>query len=110
MLKQQILIVVVLGLLFTSVVEGNARVHKEKPIHTRALNIENEYTKWIRWMGTLSHSLYKPAKNKLLPSSYLVVDPIDGVGDFTSAQEAIDSLPLFNIFRVVIKINAGVYE
>ena len=39
-----------------------------------------------------------------------MVDPIDGVGDFTSAQEAIDSLPLFNIFRVVIKINAGEYE
>ncbi|GLJ43824.1 hypothetical protein SUGI_0912450 [Cryptomeria japonica] len=111
MLKQQIMIVVVFGIvLFISLVEANATVHKEKPVHTRALNIQDEYTKWIRWMGTLNHSLYKPAKNKVFPSSYLVVDTTDGVGDFTSVQEAIDSLPLFNVVRVVIKINAGVYK
>ncbi|KAH9297712.1 hypothetical protein KI387_029394 [Taxus chinensis] len=102
------IIIVVVGV---SVVESlHTTGHKRKPVHTRALNLQAEYTKWIRWIGTLRHSLYKPAKNLLVPSFYLVVDTTEGVGDFTSVQEAIDNLPFINIVRVVIKINAGIYQ
>uniref|UniRef100_A0A804QQR4 Pectinesterase n=1 Tax=Zea mays TaxID=4577 RepID=A0A804QQR4_MAIZE len=45
----------------------------------------------------------------LLPARTLVVDRRPGAGDFTSIQAAVDSLPLINLARVVIRVNAGTY-
>lgn len=74
------------------------------------LKIESEFTDWVKEVGNVGRSgRFRAAKNKFVPSFYIVVDPVDGVGDFTSVQGAIDSLPLFNIVRALIKINAGVY-
>lgn len=88
----------------------NFPVARSSPKRSQRLKIESDFTKWVRQMGNMGHSgRFKPAMNKFVPSFYIVVNPVDGVGDFTSVQAAIDSLPLINIVRVVIKINAGVY-
>lgn len=70
---------------------------------------EQEFMKWVKFVGTLNHSVFSMAKNKLFPSFTKTVDKRKGAGDFTSIQAAIDSLPFINLLRVVIKVHAGVY-
>ncbi|XP_057967358.1 probable pectinesterase 53 [Malania oleifera] len=70
---------------------------------------EQQFMKWVRFVGSLRHSFFKIAKNKLIPSTTLTVDKNPATGDFTSIQDAIDSLPLFNVLRVLIKVHAGIY-
>nr|GMC96228.1 probable pectinesterase 53 [Ipomoea batatas]GMD31550.1 probable pectinesterase 53 [Ipomoea batatas] len=70
---------------------------------------EQQFMKWVRFVGSLKHSVFKAAKNKLFPSFTLTVDKNPAHGDFTSIQDAVDSLPLVNLVRVVIKVHAGVY-
>eukprot|EP01018_Ginkgo_biloba_P013473 Gb_17798 [translate_table: standard] len=71
--------------------------------------IERAFMRWVRQIGNLRHSIFKTAEIKLLPSFCVTVDRTPGVGDFTSVQQAVDSVPIINLLRVVIKINAGVY-
>ena len=73
-------------------------------------NPEEEFIKWVRFVGSLKHSVFKAAKNKLFPSYTLTVHKNQNKGDFTNIQDAIDSLPLINLVRVVIKVHAGVYK
>lgn len=83
---------------------------RHSPKRSQRLKTESDFTEWVRQVGNVGRSgRFKLAKNKFVPSFYIVVDPVDGVGDFTSVQDAIDSLPVINIVRVLIKINAGVY-
>ncbi|XP_043703228.1 probable pectinesterase 53 [Telopea speciosissima] len=70
---------------------------------------KQQFTKWVRFVGGLRHSLFSSAKNKFFPSYTLIVHKNPAAGDFTSIQAAIDSLPSTNLMRVVIKVNAGVY-
>ncbi|KAK6944898.1 Pectinesterase, catalytic [Dillenia turbinata] len=70
---------------------------------------EQQYMKWVTFVGKLKHSVFSTAKNKLFPSYTLTVSKNPATGDFTSVQDAIDSLPSINLVRVVIKVNAGVY-
>ncbi|KAJ6435289.1 hypothetical protein OIU84_000472 [Salix udensis] len=51
----------------------------------------------------LKHSVFRAAKNKIFPSYTLIVAKNPSLGDFTTIQEAIDSLPFINLVRVVIK-------
>ncbi|ERN10857.1 hypothetical protein AMTR_s00027p00247950 [Amborella trichopoda] len=75
------------------------------------LGVEEAYLKWVRNMGSLTHSIFSTAmKNKPKPSMYITVDKEPGSGDFVSVQEAIDSLPDGNGVRVVICIHEGVYR
>ncbi|KAJ4708546.1 Pectinesterase [Melia azedarach] len=76
---------------------------------TRAQFSEQQFMKWVKFVGSLKHSLFKAAKNKLLPSYTLTVNKNRAAGDFTKIQDAIDSLPFINLVRVVIKVHAGVY-
>lgn len=76
---------------------------------TRVQDSEQQFMKWVNFVGTLKHTVFKVAKNKLVASYTLHVDKNPGAGDFTSIQEAIDALPLINLARVVIKVHAGVY-
>jgi pectinesterase len=73
--------------------------------------IEQQFTRWVRFMAGLEHSVFQRALNRApFPSTRtLVVDKTPGAGDFTSIQAAVDSLPLINLARVVIKVNAGIY-
>lgn len=71
---------------------------------------EQQFMKWVKFVGSLKHSVFKAAKNKLSPSYTLTVDKKHGAGDFKSIQDAIDSLPYINLVRVVIKVHAGVYK
>lgn len=76
---------------------------------TRAQFSEQQFMKWVKFVGHLRHSIFKTAKNKLFPSFTLHVAKNPAAGDFTSIQDAIDSLPFINLVRVVIKVHAGVY-
>lgn len=71
---------------------------------------EQQFMKWVNFVGSLKHSLFSPAKNKLFPSYMITVDKNPARGDFTTIQQAIDSLPFVNLIRVVIKVHAGVYK
>ncbi|KAF9662442.1 hypothetical protein SADUNF_Sadunf18G0053700 [Salix dunnii] len=70
---------------------------------------EQQFMKWVTFVGSLKHSVFKSAKNKIFPSYTLIVAKNPSLGDFTTIQEAIDSLPFINLVRVIIKIRAGVY-
>ncbi|XP_078168282.1 pectin lyase-like superfamily protein [Carex rostrata] len=76
---------------------------------TRTQLIEKRFLKWVQFIGGLDHSVFKQALNKLFPSYSITVDKNPAAGDFTSIQAALDSLPLINLVRVVIKVNAGTY-
>ncbi|KAG0456261.1 hypothetical protein HPP92_024049 [Vanilla planifolia] len=76
---------------------------------TQARMIEQQFMRWVEFVGGLRHSLFGRAMNRVFPSFALVVDKNPGKGDFTSIQEAVDSIPLINLVRVVIKVNAGTY-
>ncbi|KAL6496555.1 putative pectinesterase 53 [Orobanche gracilis] len=71
---------------------------------------EQQFMKWVDFMGSLKHSLFRTAENKGFPSYTLTVDRNPVYGDFTSIQDAIDSLPLVNLVRVVIRVHTGVYK
>lgn len=71
---------------------------------------EQQFMKWVTFVGSLKHSVFKAAKNKIFPSYTLIVAKNPSAGDFTTIQEAIDSLPFINLVRVIIKIRAGVYK
>uniref|UniRef100_A0A0D9WIT8 Pectinesterase n=1 Tax=Leersia perrieri TaxID=77586 RepID=A0A0D9WIT8_9ORYZ len=84
------------------------------PVNATAVEaIERQFTRWVRSIGGRRHSTFQRALYRgLFPSSprgVIVVDKIPGAGDFTSIQAAVDSLPLINLARVVIKVNAGTY-
>ncbi|XP_028794278.1 probable pectinesterase 53 [Neltuma alba] len=76
---------------------------------TQVQNSEQQFMKWVNFVGSLKHSVFKTAKNKLFPSHTLHVSKNPAVADFATIQEAIDSLPGINLVRVVIKVHAGVY-
>ncbi|XP_066368211.1 probable pectinesterase 53 isoform X2 [Miscanthus floridulus] len=77
---------------------------------TRVEAIERQFTRWVRFMGGLGHSSYNRALNRaFLPTRTLVVDKNPAAGNFTSIQAAVESLPLINLARVVIRVNAGTY-
>eukprot|EP00268_Persea_americana_P045294 TRINITY_DN4610_c0_g2_i3.p1 TRINITY_DN4610_c0_g2~~TRINITY_DN4610_c0_g2_i3.p1 ORF type:complete len:389 (-),score=48.41 TRINITY_DN4610_c0_g2_i3:77-1243(-) len=77
---------------------------------TRTELAEQQFMKWVRFVGTLKHSIFSTAKNKVSPSYTLVVDKNPSLGDFTTIQDAIDSLPSVNLVRVIIRVNAGIYK
>ncbi|KAM3405455.1 hypothetical protein ACQJBY_008125 [Aegilops geniculata] len=91
---------------------GKAMAARPYPVNaTAAEAIERRFTRWVRFMGGLDHSVFQRALNRaLLPTTRtIVVDRTPGAGDFTTIQAAVDSLPLINLGRVVIKVNAGTY-
>ncbi|KAL0346638.1 UNVERIFIED_CONTAM: putative pectinesterase 53 [Sesamum calycinum] len=74
---------------------------------TRVEYSEEQFLKWVDFVGSLNHSLFKSANNKVFPSYTLTVDKNPALGDFISIQEALDSLPPLNLLRVVINVHAG---
>ncbi|CAB4304138.1 unnamed protein product [Prunus armeniaca] len=116
---QHILYVIIFLLLFNSTQTqchskglrpGNStgKVHLTKNM-TQAQFSKQQFMKWVRFVGRLKHSVFKTAKNKLFPSYTLHVAKNRAAGDFTTIQDAIDSLPFINLLRVVIRVHAGVY-
>ncbi|XXG57345.1 hypothetical protein AAC387_Pa03g4523 [Persea americana] len=80
------------------------------PNSTQAQLAEQQFMKWVRFVGRLRHSLFTTAFNKIFPSYTLSVHNNPSHGDFTSIQAAVDSLPFINLVRVVIKVHEGVYK
>jgi pectinesterase len=91
---------------------GKAAAAKPYPVNaTRVEAIERQFTRWVRFMGGLGHSTFNRALNRaFLPTRTVVVDKNRRpAGGFSSIQAAVDSLPLINLARVVIRVNAGTY-
>uniref|UniRef100_A0ACD5TEZ4 Uncharacterized protein n=1 Tax=Avena sativa TaxID=4498 RepID=A0ACD5TEZ4_AVESA len=80
-------------------------------VAANATSVEQGFARWVRFMGGLEHSVFQRALNRaLVPTTrVVVVDKTPGAGDFTSIQAAVDSLPVINLGRVVIRVNAGTY-
>ncbi|KAL8138202.1 hypothetical protein V2J09_004203 [Rumex salicifolius] len=76
---------------------------------TQTHDSEEQFMKWVNFVGSLNHSIFKAAKNNIFPCYSITVDKDPSVGDFTSIQDAIDSLPPINLLRVVINVNTGTY-
>lgn len=73
--------------------------------------VEQQFMSWVKFVGSLRHSVFGRVMNKFFFISYTItVDKNPAKGDFTTIQDAIDSLPVINLLRVVIKINAGTYK
>ncbi|GAB2223480.1 hypothetical protein Droror1_Dr00017621 [Drosera rotundifolia] len=89
--------------------ESADKTTTNKSVVSETLGTEEQFMKWVQFVGSLKHTLYGSAKNKIFPSFSLTVSKNPAVGDFTSIQDAIDSLPLINLLRVVINVKAGVY-
>ncbi|CAD5190653.1 unnamed protein product [Musa acuminata subsp. malaccensis] len=70
---------------------------------------EQQFMLWVKFVGSLRHSAFGRAVNEAFSSRALTVDKNPSAGDFTTIQAAVDSLPLINLVRVVIKVNAGTY-
>ncbi|PIA64597.1 hypothetical protein AQUCO_00100227v1 [Aquilegia coerulea] len=70
---------------------------------------EQQFMKWVKFVGSLRHTLFSAAWNKILPAFTIIVSKNKADGGFTSIQDAIDSLPFINLVRVEIKVKAGVY-
>ncbi|MQM01896.1 hypothetical protein Taro_034657 [Colocasia esculenta] len=76
---------------------------------TQTRMIEQQFLRWVRFVGGLRHTVFGAAMNRLFPSYTLTVDKNPAAGDFTTVQSAIDSVPFVNLLRVVIRVNPGVY-
>lgn len=76
---------------------------------TKVQESEQQFMKWVKFIGALDHTVFRTAKNKLFPSYTLNVYKNSKKGGFSSIQSAIDSLPFINLVRVVIKVHEGVY-
>lgn len=85
------------------------RCHTKGIRPERAASSEQQFMKWIDFVGSLKHSLYKTATNKASPSRIITVHKNPKYGDFTSIQDAIHSLPTINLARVLIKVHPGLY-
>jgi pectinesterase len=89
-----------------------AAAAKPYPVNATTVEaIERQFTRWVRFMGGLGHSASNRALNRaFLPARTVVVDKNRRpAGGFSSIQAAVDSLPLINLARVVIRVNAGTY-
>ncbi|CAN6441316.1 unnamed protein product [Victoria cruziana] len=89
--------------------KGIRHNHSSVGTQTSHRQVEQQFLTWVGWIGTLNHSLFATATNIVYPSFLLTVDKSAEVGDFTSIQDAVDSLPTVNSVRVVIKVNPGTY-
>ncbi|MCO5573281.1 hypothetical protein L7F22_027050 [Adiantum nelumboides] len=83
-------------------------------------SLEQEFMQWVSYIGSLQHSTYAVAQNKLVDHTYLVVDPrhpataaatSSSVNNqhFSSIQAAIDAVPVNNVVRTKILIAPGTY-
>ncbi|CAH1419232.1 unnamed protein product [Lactuca virosa] len=59
---------------------------------TKAQQTEQQFVKWVSFVGSLKHSLFSTAKNKLFPSYTITVDKNPVRGHFTTIQQAYASL------------------
>ncbi|KAK9715428.1 hypothetical protein RND81_06G164400 [Saponaria officinalis] len=117
-----LLLLILLQIITTNKITCHGRIHHHQHKHeksnpkqltinmTKTYESEMEFMKWVNFVGSLKHTLFKTAINKLFPSYILTVSKNPNTGDFTTIQDAIDSLPLINLVRVIIKVKSGIYE
>ncbi|KAK4486000.1 hypothetical protein RD792_008658 [Penstemon davidsonii] len=73
-------------------------------------NTEQMYLNWVKNTGSRNRSIFMEAKNKFQPCKTVKVHKNSKLGDFTTVQQALNSIPLFNPCRVVITISPGTYK
>ncbi|OIT23677.1 PREDICTED: probable pectinesterase 53 isoform X1 [Nicotiana attenuata] len=92
-------------------ISANAKRGKHSRRHNK-LKVANEdgFLNWINSISSRNHSVFQEAKNKFEPCKYIKVNKNPKHGDFTTVQEAIDSIPIVNSCRVVISVSPGIYR
>lgn len=78
--------------------------------HSGVVQLENELLTWVKWVGTLDHTVFDRAENRITPLATIHVDHRPGFGHFTTVQAAIDHVPVNNLNRVHIIVAPGVYK
>ncbi|KAF7136273.1 hypothetical protein RHSIM_Rhsim08G0035100 [Rhododendron simsii] len=98
-----------LFLLILLVQNTNSVSHK-KGSEKRLVVIQEAHQKWVKHMGSFNHSLSQRGNNKPKPCLRIKVHKNPKKGKFVSVQEAINSLPVVNLCRVVISVSKGIYR
>ncbi|XP_026453438.1 probable pectinesterase 53 [Papaver somniferum] len=98
-------------LLIFSVFENASAFSNQNGSNTSAL-VEENYMRWINQIGSnfMKHIQYDKLDNQIEPCLTITVDKNATRGNFDSVQNAIDSLPFFNLCRVIIRLHKGVYR
>lgn len=89
---------------------GNCSSHSHSHRKNRLRGIEKAYFKWVQNVGSRNHSIFEAAKNKFTVCKRIKVNKNCRLGDYTTVQKAIDSIPIVNNCRVVISVAAGTYR
>lgn len=98
-----------LFLLILLVQNTNSVSHK-RGSEKRLVVIQEAHQKWVKHMGSFNHSLSQRGNNKPKPCLRIKVHKNPKKGKFVSVQEAINSLPVVNLCRVVISVSKGIYR
>ncbi|KAL9154231.1 hypothetical protein ABFS82_10G101600 [Erythranthe guttata] len=101
------------------VVMKSSNSNKQSPVTKNATKLnysEDQFTKWVKYVGSRNHpsstrNNYSAKKNNAMevPSLTITVDQNPEYGNFRTIQDAIDSIPMVNLDRVVINVHAGIY-
>lgn len=102
------LFITVLLLVLSS--SGNCSSHSHRKNRLRGGGTEKAYFKWVKNVGSRNHSIFEEAKNKFTVCKRIKVNKNWKLGDFTTVQKAINSIPIINNCRVVISVAAGTYR
>ncbi|XP_059293098.1 probable pectinesterase 53 isoform X2 [Lycium ferocissimum] len=101
-----------LFILMLFAISTNAAKRGKYARRDNTLRVANEdgYLNWINRMSSRNHSVFQEAKNKLEPCKLIKVNKNPKSGDFTTVQQAIDSIPIVNSCRVIISVSPGIYR
>ncbi|KAL8474941.1 hypothetical protein ACS0TY_030650 [Phlomoides rotata] len=78
--------------------------------HSSSNELKISYSNWMKLITSRNHSNFAQANNKFQPCKFIKVDKNPKLGDFTTLNNAIRSLPLLNPCRVVISVSPGTYR
>ncbi|XP_073393916.1 probable pectinesterase 53 isoform X2 [Physcomitrium patens] len=103
-------IIVVATLMFLSMVTPGSTVSGSEQVSDFSVAPDEELVQLVQRMGTVDHSVFEIAENRITPLAVIYVNRKRGVGHFTTVQAAIDHVPVNNDRRVHIIVAPGVYK
>lgn len=96
--------------MFLSMVTPGSTVSGSEQVSDFSVAPDEELVQLVQRMGTVDHSVFEIAENRITPLAVIYVNRKRGVGHFTTVQAAIDHVPVNNDRRVHIIVAPGVYK